>query len=728
MGFLTQFACFVVLLCFLPSHVAAIFKEQDGKYNWIHRYLGRYSISRHCGGRFVVGTDEGVVASLKTSDGSIQWRNVFERFEVIHSIDCTVNAVVVVTNGTTPVRVFGQEGALLWEVAGTVNGETDATIFKRADTGRYSLAIAQENRVSTYSLMGGAGEWDVAIPGAGSNSVSRVARSGDEESGKLIVSSIKADSIELYEIDGNKGDVVKRQNVKWRVDVDPDTVVQTTNAVAVASRDGKKICMANVDGQMACENIDATSVLEGLKEFCSGHVSALTQNNVGLFSLVDGQINKEILSTKWGIASSCSSNNLLVLTHSSQAGFIMKFDGERSDTNQIVLPVVDMPTSADGAILPMHHVAVGMGGRYLVQFIDGTVVSGKCSLQDNALGDCQFSWSRSDGLGSIDDSLFVDLPPDTPQNEEEWNARQPSLGQKLFIQMLTLKSQLGFGTQEEVSKIEQHKSLTSDLLRPTRDPDGFRRQIIVATSFGKIVSLHCGDGRILWEWYVGDFSGSLKLVHWHSGENKAEIAVLASNSDGLSVYVLDAFHGTWGRSKLHIPSKNRSILDIIPLEPIVTPSGQQNIYAVLDSNDAILAVLPAKDPNVKNAFESQLSNIIRWRLSHDKEYVIGVRLGSNPSIVWKIKVVADAHDEILDISVRDNTESIYSAARAIFGGSVLMKSINPNMILIVTGSGPESSSQSIMATAIDAVTGNIIYRQKHKVGPLFTIFFNYHML
>jgi hypothetical protein len=46
-------------------------------------------------------------------------------------------------------------------------------------------------------------------------------------------------------------------------------------------------------------------------------------------------------------------------------------------------------------------------------------------------------------------------------------------------------------------------------LLPTRDTNGFRRQIVALAPSGALVSLHNGDGRAMWRTFLGRIVASL---------------------------------------------------------------------------------------------------------------------------------------------------------------------------------------------------------------------------
>jgi hypothetical protein len=314
--------------------------------------------------------------------------------------------------------------------------------------------------------------------------------------------------------------------------------------------------------------------------------------------------------------------------------------------------------------------------------------------------------------------MFVDLPPPTALNEETWMESQPSASRNLWIQLLILKTQLGLGRPEDVAVINAHQALTNDLMRPTRDADGFRQQIIVSTTHNKVASLHSGDGRVLWEVNFGDEYSSLRIVKWFESESKEEVAVLLESSQGMTIYIIDVYKGTIVGEPIILKSPDGDVLDIVPMpSSALKDSGNQFGYCVTNNDNRVLAVIPEGDKSIQDMFESQFQNMVRWQVSKDGKSVFGVRLHPKrePLELWRIQVVPTDDMGILDIVSKDGQESIYSAARAIYGGGVLMKNIDPNEILIAVGTQKKELPSKIIIYGINAVTGHVTYRQIHEV-------------
>lgn len=49
------------------------------------------------------------------------------------------------------------------------------------------------------------------------------------------------------------------------------------------------------------------------------------------------------------------------------------------------------------------------------------------------------AWRREEGLASVQDTLFLDLPAATPELEARFNAEKPTLKDRAYAEFLTIK-------------------------------------------------------------------------------------------------------------------------------------------------------------------------------------------------------------------------------------------------------------------------------------------------
>jgi len=367
--------------------------------------------------------------------------------------------------------------------------------------------------------------------------------------------------------------------------------------------------------------------------------------------------------------------------------------------------------------------AVAFPDVAVVQFACGTTVGFDRSTQVPI-------WTRYEYLSSIDHAFFTDLPPSTPALEEAWAKTQPSASRSLFVQLLILKTQVGAGTPRDVATIESHKAMTSDLLRPTRDMEGFRQQIVVSSArAGKVASLHSGDGRVLWEVDAGvdaGVLGKLVVVPWSVSDRESVLAVFVSGPETTRVLLVDGFTGRVLKEEHVAGGAGVSVVPAGSYERGSTTGSTtvQQAFAVLNGNadGKVVAMLP-KDA-AGEAHAHLLDSLVLWKVSEDRTSVYGVK--PNAGEVWRFNAASSSSSSssssrILEVVARDADEAMYSVAKPVFGGGVLIKSVNPNALLVVAGdSDSDTHRETLEVSVIDAVTGRVIvsHEVQYARGPV----------
>ena len=681
-----------------------------------------------------MATVDGVLASLKSSDGAVAWRLVLEDGEIITKIDCGAQVVSIISTsdrsagGVSRLRVLSEaDGKQLWEAKGP-GGLLQALQVKD----KIFVVEGSSGTVSLRAGQTGRKEWETVLdePVSVGTVNYEIAFSPSEEGGlkgNVLVGAIKGSgkgSVSFVQIDLATGEAVAGATTVHLQDaMDAKNALAVGDGLFLRRTDGSGVCKFeynDVKKHLCVESSDLGTI-ETIAKGCNGHLVAISQEGViHIIGVSDGSMRVAHSIKGHGISSQCVDNKVIVAYSDDSRSIKVKrvdFDGftvsEVGVLQTASTPRWEIPGETRRLV---QHVALGIGGKWAIQFSEGSTVAGKI----NEWSGHQFmpAWKREDGLAGITHSMFVDLPPPTAQNEEAWMQSQPSASRNLWIQLLILKTQLGLGRPEDVAAINEHQKLTNDLMRPTRDADGFRQQIIVSTIHNKVASLHSGDGRVLWEVNFGDEYSSLRIVKWFESESKEEVAVLLESSPGMTIYIIDVYKGTIIGEPFMLKSPDGDGLNIVPMpSSVVMDSGSQFGYCVTNSENRVLTVIPEGDKSIQDIFASQFQNMVRWQVSKDRKSVFGVRLHPKrePLELWRIQVVPTDDMGILDIVSKDGQESIYSAARAIYGGGVLMKNIDPNEILVAVGTQNKELPSKIIIYGINAVTGHVTYRQIHEV-------------
>lgn len=716
----------VVLLSGGIRGTTGLYKEQDGKYNWYKQHVGRYSTIVPCethsieyapSGGFMVSTAEGVVARLSEEEDSVVWRIVLGEGERVlaDTLGCGVDyatfASVSEDNRTGTLRVLrASSGKQVW--AEVVQAESMATI-SMSRTAR-GVLVGAHGLVKYMNLEDGRALWSRGDLVEDASDV-HVATVGET----MLVSAKKGGRVLLLELQESDGAVL--HNKDFEHPPGGTSIRMLRSGHVEVSKDKKRVCFVLLQSGSNCiavaSDSDAVSsvaivrnmfvIVSTMKKTVVFRVTSSSKAPVieGTFDNVQGVISNEV--------------NGMVAIGSGQEDqpgiYILKILDDVVQKPRLYPYPTETPAYLNGKHCLPSTIALGQTGL-VVQFAEGTAMSFTRDMT-------QIRWERPESLAYVSQCMFSELPPSNPENEEEWQRKQPPLSQKLFVQLLILKTQLGLGRSIDNKVIIEHQSRTRDILRPTRDIDGFRKQMIVVTKSGKVASLHSGNGEILWQVNIPGPVHEMHVQHWFTSENSNTISIFVTSSSKLFVYLLDGFTGTFLEEHIQVPYSNG--VNVMPLDPIVTRDGEQNSYVVLDGSDRVLKVLPFGDHVALSNFEESSAHLIRWGISDDGRSMYGVRLhqpGDVPSLHWKVNIVPeDSEMKILDVSSRDKSEAIYSAAKPIFGGGVLIKNVNPNTLLVVAGG--DDHGDIVVVTALDAVTGRILYRKEHKGcnGPVKSI-------
>ena len=726
-------ACAVVLVwswIALQCGVYGLYKEQDGKYNWIHSHIGQYTQSVPCGSRMAVfNHDQGVVASILPSDGSMVWRRAFEDGEKVESISCTRSAVVVVIqpvdSSVRSVRAFSEPGQQLWEQRYSDVGEygLSATIMN-SDSGSYIVIIGGPGVLESRSLLGGTLQWEqhqvsvgAAVVRAHNGQRGSVLDPTDAVNVGIVFGGMSSSKQVALKID--TGEVVKDGDVyrDWPGTLKGNDVVLVAAGMYGVSADGMQVCyVPSARGSHTCVKVGIGQI-RSLRGGCGDMVIAQTHTETVFIDLAVDVVHS--LKSKDAVVSNCE-NNLIAV---GSVGGLVVVDTQDLASAPLAIQV-DSPLLHDGTTrIPPSSIALHKGGKKVtLQFEDGTTISG--AIEPSGLN---VVWQRHDGLADITDSMFSELPVSNAENEEQWQASQPPLSKRLFVQLTILKTQLGMGNEADLLLIDQHQSATSDLLRPTRDADGFRKQIIVATKSGKVAAMHTGDGRVLWDVNFPGKDLDIKVKPWFQSEKENLICALVVHhaQNTLDVYVIDAFTGKV--LEQHASVKFSAGSNVVPLDLLQRSGGEQSVFAIIDENDTVTELLPVKDSTVESHFEAQVKYLVKWDISKNRRNVYGVKLSrsGDATLMWNLNIVPQGSSmKIIDVSTRDPDEAIYSAAKAVYGGGVLIKNVNPNMLLITASEQANDRKTSrLVVTAVDSISGRIVYSQEHprSSGPVKSI-------
>jgi hypothetical protein len=517
-------------------------------------------------------------------------------------------------------------------------------------------------------------------------------------------------------------------SVAWRVVLDTTeqiTALEATAEVAVALTSSSYIRSFGPQGQMLWE-LYLPSDQDGSGGCTAAQATiSLVTDTTGKDKLLvscNGSVNAYVLKT--GIScstegtpsetSSTAAKNEKITAKVADAGLQITFPNGKKITD----PSLKFKT-IDGEVLDVAAAFAGSSpGQALIQLQEGTLAS--FSSEENVA-----RWVRYEALASTVDFLFAELPAPTPENEAQWAAQQPTTSEALQMQLVALKAQVGLATPIETAAVERYRALTSNRLRPTRDPDGFRRQLVVTTASGKVLALHTGDGRVLWSLDFGAAAAPKKLAPWRTPHDILQDALIAAFrpiGKDLLITVINTHTGQVESEEI-VQGGGANEAEVVPLgSPYHEDSADQHAYAVISSFQVV--VLPRTE-GARTAFAQQAQHIIHWRTAKDSSTISGIGFDSTGKerLLWTVDAAPkDSGMSILAVAARDPEERVYSAARPIPGGGIMLKHLSPNTLLVIAGKSPATSTQNsrIIASVLDAVSGKVLFSQVHAgaAGPV----------
>ena len=135
------------------------------------------------------------------------------------------------------------------------------------------------------------------------------------------------------------------------------------------------------------------------------------------------------------------------------------------------------------------------------------------------------------------------------------------------MQVLAVKARFKQATPEEIAELTALRRSRGIKLLPTRDTNGFRRQIIALAPNGALISLHNGDGRVMWRRALG--------------------AGLDPNGDPAAAYNYSAVLPWRPAAAAHDPAAEHALVlgkavQVDPMKPKLKPPGTKRLKLKYD--------------------------------------------------------------------------------------------------------------------------------------------------
>lgn len=365
-------------------------------------------------------------------------------------------------------------------------------------------------------------------------------------------------------------------------------------------------------------------------------------------------------------------------------------------------------------------------------------------------------WAREESLALTAEMVFARLPP--PKSAAAAAADdlrvRPSFEERYRTQVLALKARFKRATPEEIDELTALRRGRGVKLLPTRDANGFRRQIVALAPSGALVSLHNGDGRVMWRRFLGGGAGPdgepasaynySAVLPWrpsgdHHAADAAEHALVLGTAAAAGAgrgktraVVVDLYTGAVV-SDVVLPF---AAAHTLPLPGAAEADDHHEPSAMLlvdaDARGGSEAhVFPATE-QARAAAHADRPRVTYFTVDQERSEVRGYALLPSGSFgaasysaaqTWTSKFPAEVGD-IVGFASKPANEAVNSWVRVLGDRSTLFKYLSPNVIFVATapkGAGPAATAVSVHL--LDAATGRVLYRVRHNEarGPVHAV-------
>ena len=372
-------------------------------------------------------------------------------------------------------------------------------------------------------------------------------------------------------------------------------------------------------------------------------------------------------------------------------------------------------------------------------------------------------WTREESVALAGEVLFARLPP--PKSAAAAAADdsrvRPSFRESLETQILAAKARFRRATKAELAELTAQRRSRGDKLLPTRDANGFRRQILFLSPDGALTSLHNGDGRQLWRTFLGggvDAAGHpadayryAVLLPWRDGDDdEDEHALILGTADDLPesdargdarrktrAVVIDVYTGRVV-SDVVLPFEAAHALPLPGArehEPENENAHAPSAMLLVDARASTAHVFP-DTPAAARAASLDAKRVSFFTVDQENNEVRGYALvppteapteagarsagtdarAYRTAQTWATRFPAEL-GSIVGFASKPPNEPTHAWTRVLGDRSTLFKYLSPNVIFVAVaptrGVFPGDEASAVSAHLLDAATGRVLYRVRH---------------
>uniref|UniRef100_A0A8C0K418 ER membrane protein complex subunit 1 n=1 Tax=Canis lupus dingo TaxID=286419 RepID=A0A8C0K418_CANLU len=340
-------------------------------------------------------------------------------------------------------------------------------------------------------------------------------------------------------------------------------------------------------------------------------------------------------------------------------------------------------------------------------------------------------WGREESLAEVVCLEMVDLPLTGAQAELEGEFGKKADGllgmflKRLSSQLILLQAwtshlwKMFYDARKPRSQIKNE--INVDTL--ARDEFNLQKMMVMVTASGKLFGIESSSGTILWKQYLPNVKpdSSFKLMVQRTTAHfphPPQCTLLVKDKDtGMSsLYVFNPIFGKW--SQVAPPVLKRPILQSLLL-PIMDQD-YAKVLLLIDDEYKVTA-FPATR-NVLRQLHELAPSIFFYLVDAEQGRLCGYRLRKDltTELSWELTIPPEVQ-RIVKVKGKRSSEHVHSQGRVMGDRSVLYKSLNPNLLAVVTESTDVHHERTFIGIfLVDGVTGRIIHSsvQRKAKGPV----------
>uniref|UniRef100_A0A4W2H3G9 ER membrane protein complex subunit 1 n=1 Tax=Bos indicus x Bos taurus TaxID=30522 RepID=A0A4W2H3G9_BOBOX len=340
-------------------------------------------------------------------------------------------------------------------------------------------------------------------------------------------------------------------------------------------------------------------------------------------------------------------------------------------------------------------------------------------------------WSREESLAEVVCLEMVDLPLTGAQAELEGEFGKKADGllgmflKRLSSQLILLQAwtshlwKVFYDARKPRSQIKNEINI--DTL--ARDEFNLQKMMVMVTASGKLFGIESSSGTILWKQYLpnvkpdSSFELTVQRTTAHFPHPPQCTLLLKDKETGMSsLYVFNPIFGKW--SQVAPPVLKRPVLQSLLL-PIMDQD-YAKVLLLIDDEYKVTA-FPATR-NVLRQLHELAPSIFFYLVDADQGRLCGYRLRKDltTELSWELTIPPEVQ-RIVQVKGKRSSEHVHSQGRVMGDRSVLYKSLNPNLLAVVTESTDVHHERTFIGVfLVDGVTGRIVHSsvQRKAKGPV----------